>query len=86
MEVVEVLGFFGPLPTRVLKAKVPSEGSPLPCPVAYVELTRDRLVPPEAQERMAQLIPGAEIVPLDSCHQVMLENPRQLADVLLRFA
>ena len=62
MEVVELLGFFGPLPTRVLKAKVPSEDSPLPCPVTYVELTRDRLVPPEAQERMARLIPGAETV------------------------
>ena len=86
MEVVEVLGFFGPLPTRVLKTKVPLEDSPLPCPVTYVELTRDRLFPPEAQERMAQRIPGAEIVTLDSCHQVMFENPRQLADVLLRFA
>ena len=77
MEVVEVLGFFGPLPTR---------DSPLPCPVTYVELTQDKLLPPDAQKRMAQRLPGAEIVPLDSCHQVMLQNPKEMADMLLRFA
>lgn len=86
MEVVEVLGFFGPLPTRVLKTKVQSEDSALPCPVTYVELTRDKLLPFEVQERMAQRLPGAEILPLDSCHQVMLENPREMADLLLRYA
>ena len=86
MEVVEVLGFFGPLPTRVLKTKVPMEESDLPCPVTYVELTRDRLLPPDAQERMAQRLPGAEIVSLDSCHQVMQQNPKEMAEVLLRFA
>ena len=86
MEVVEVLGSFGPLPTRVLKTKVQSEDSALPCPVTYVELTRDKLLPFEVQERMAQRLPGAEILPLDSCHQVMLENPREMADLLLRYA
>ena len=86
MEVVEVLGLFGPLPTRVLKTKVPLEDSALPCPVTYVELTRDRLLPPNAQQRMAQRLPGVEIVTLDSCHQVMLQNPKEMADMLLTFA
>ena len=86
MEVVEVLGFFGPLPTRVLKTKVPTEDSALPCPVTYVELTRDKLLPPDVQARMARRLPGAEILPLDSCHQVMLQNPKEMANMLLRYA
>jgi len=86
MEVVEVLGFFGPLPTRVLKTQVPLEDSALPCPVTYVELTGDKLLPPDAQERMALRLPGVEIVRLDSCHQVMLQNPKAMADMLLSFA
>ena len=86
MEVVEVLGFFGPLPTRVLKTKVPLEVSALPCPVTYVELTGDKLLPRYTQERMALRLPGVEIVRLDSCHQVMLQNPKEMADMLLSFA
>ena len=86
MEVVEVLGFFGSLPTRVLKTKVSLEDQALPCPVTYVELTRDRVLPSNAQQRMAQRIPGAEIVQLDSCHQAMLQNPKEMADMLLTFA
>ena len=86
MEVVEVLGFFGPLPTRVLKTKVPLGVSALPCPVTYVELTRDRMLPPNAQHRMARRLPGVEIVRLDSCHQVMLQNPKEMAGMLLSFA
>ena len=86
MEVVEVLGLFGPLPTRVLKTKFSLEDADPPCPVTYIELTQDKLVPPDAQHKMAQRVPGVEIVPMDSCHQVMLKNPREMADVLLQFA
>ncbi|PKB79722.1 MAG: hypothetical protein BZY88_11730 [SAR202 cluster bacterium Io17-Chloro-G9] len=85
MEVVEVLGFFGPLPTKVLTARVPQEESPLPCPVTYVELTEDKLLPPEVQQRMAQRLPGVEVLKVDSCHQAMFQKPREVADVLLRY-
>jgi hypothetical protein len=30
-------------------------------------------------------VPGVEIVELDSCHQVMLQQPRELADILLDY-
>lgn len=86
MEVVEVLGFFGALPTKVLTAKVLQEDSPLPCPVTYVELTKDRLLPPVVQQRMAQRLAGVEVLQVDSCHQVMFQKPREVADVLLRYA
>jgi len=86
MEVVQVLGLFGPLPTRVLNTKTPLDEWSLPCPVTYVVLTQDRVMPPELQERMAIRVPGVEIASLASCHQVMLYRPRELADLLLRYS
>lgn len=85
MEVVHVLGLFGPLPTRVLNTRIPVGTWNLPCPVTYVVLTQDRLTPPEVQERMAHRVPGVEIVSLVSCHEVMLYRSRELADLLLRY-
>ena len=86
MEVVQALGFFGPLPTRVLTARLSLEGGPPPCPVTYVVLTEDNLVPRESQERMAERIPNAEVVPVESCHQVNLYKPKELAEILLEYA
>ena len=86
MDVVHSLGFFGLLPTRVLTDRMMMDAAGLSCPVTYVVLGQDRLVPVETQERMAARIPGAETVFLDSCHQAMLSRPRELADILLQYA
>ena len=86
MEVVHSLGHFGPLPTKVLTAKVSLEQAEPPGPVTYVVLSRDRILPPDLQYRMAQRVPGAEVVNLDSCHQAMLSHPRELADLLMSYA
>lgn len=86
MEVVQLLGFFGPLPTRVLKSRLPMETSELPCPVTYVMLTQDKMFPPDSQARVAERFEGAETVEIDSCHQVMAQRPQELAELLLRYA
>jgi len=86
MEVVHILGSFGPLPTHALTARVSVPGLKAPCPVTYVVLTQDRVLPPHIQRCMAGRIPDAEVLPLDSCHQVTLAKPRELADLLLRYA
>ena len=86
MEVVQLLGFFGPLPTRVLKSRLPMETSELPCPVTYVMLTQDKMFPPDAQARVAEQFEGVETVEIESCHQVMAQHPQELAEVLLRYA
>ena len=86
MEVVHSVGLYGPLPTRVLTARVSLDDGPPACPVTYVVLTHDKLLPRDVQERMAQRIPGIEIVTVDSCHQVMLYKPKKLADILLQYA
>lgn len=86
MEIVQVLGLFGPLPTRVLNTRIPLGEGSLPCPVTYVALTQDRITSPELQETMANRVPGVEIASLVSCHQVMQYRPRELADLLLRYS
>jgi len=86
MEIVQLLGFFGPLPTRVLKSRLPMETSELPCPVTYVMLTQDKMFPPDAQARVAERFEGVETVEIESCHQVMAQHPQELAEVLLRYA
>ncbi len=86
MEVVQLLGFLGPLPTRVLKSRLPMETSELPCPVTYIMLTQDKLFPRDAQARVAARFEGAATVEIESCHQVMAQHPEELAEVLLRYA
>ena len=86
MEVAQVVGRFGPLPVRVLKTPLGLGEIKPPCPVTYVVLTQDRVAPPQLQRRMAQRIPGVEIIELESDHQPMLHRPRELAQLLLRYA
>ena len=85
MAVVESIGYFGPLPVGVLKSKTQALGE-LTSPITYAVLTEDRMVPVGLQRRMAARIPGAEVIELESCHQVSLRQPRELAEILLGFA
>ena len=86
MKIVQNLGYFGALPTRVLTARLSLDDGPPPCPVTYVVLTNDKLVPSASQERMARRMPDVDIISVDSCHQVTLYKPKELADILLQYA
>ena len=86
MAVVQLQGLFGPLPTRVLKSRLSMEVSELPCPVTYIVLTEDKVIPPDAQRRIAERFEDVETVEIESCHQVMAQRPKELAEVLLRYA
>ena len=44
------------------------------------------MFPPDAQARVAARFEGAETVEIESCHQVMAQHPKELAEVLLRYA
>ncbi len=85
-EITRALGFFGPLPTRVMEAKVALDCANVPCPASYVVLDRDRMLPPDLQIGMARRIPEIAITHLDSCHQAALHKPAELAGILLRLA
>jgi len=86
MDVVQSLGFFGPLPTRVLKSRVSLGENGLPSPLTYVVLAQDKMITPEAQRQTAERFGSEETIEIEACHQVMLEKPEELAEVLLRYA
>ena len=86
MEVVHSVGRFGPMPKRVLKTKVVLDHPEPTSPVTYVVLTQDKILPPDTQRRMAERVPGVDVVELEACHQAMLQQPRELADILLEYA
>ena len=86
MEVVHIVGNFGPLPTRVMKTETSLEDSRGRSPVTYVVLTQDKILPPTLQRAMAARLPGVQTLDLDSPHQIMLHQPKRLAEILLRYA
>jgi pimeloyl-ACP methyl ester carboxylesterase len=54
-------------------------------PRLYVEAMQDRSVLIDVQRRMQQLVPGAEIVSLETGHVPQLSAPDKLADALVPF-
>ncbi len=85
-EIVQSVGFYGPLATRTLKTRVQREDLETPSPVTYVILTQDKILPLPVQRRMAERIPDVELVELDACHQAPLHRAREMADLLLSYA
>ena len=85
-EIVQSVGFYGPLATRTLKTRVQREDLETSSPVTYVVLTEDRMLPPPVQRRMAERIPDVDLVELEACHQAPLYRAREVADLLLSYA
>ena len=86
-EVIQIFGHFSPLPLDLFRAKLFLNTAAPRYPVTYVPLRRDRLIPVALQRRMADRLRSVEMAPeLDSCHEVMIERPREVADLLLRYA
>lgn len=83
MQHAQTIGHFGPLPLRMLTQRIALDLAALPCPVTYVVLNNDRLIPPARQRAMAALIPDATIVELNAGHQVGVQSPQELAETLL---
>jgi len=53
-------------------------------PTAVVITTRDRAVPPQRQQKLAEAIPGATIHPVDGDHLVCGINPGRFVPVLVK--
>ena len=87
MEIVQIVGFFGPMPTRLLKSRLSLEASPdLPAPLTCIVLTEDKLVTPAAQRRTAERLNSEETLEIDACHMATWQKPEAVADALLRYA
>ena len=85
MEIVQILGFFGPLPTRLLNSS-PSLEEDLPAPVSCVVLAQDRVVSNQAQRRTAERLNSDEVFEIDGCHMGIWQRPQEVADALLSYA
>lgn len=85
MDIVRILGFFGPLPTRLLNTRLTLEDE-LPSPVSSIVLTKDRVVPAQDQRRTAERLNCEDVVEIEACHMGAWERPEELADALLRYA
>ena len=80
-------GWYRTIPSAMLSARQQLGDLNFNFPISYVPLWRDRLVPSPLQQRMAQKLPRVEIErELDACHEVILERPEQVAEVLLKHA
>ena len=85
-DVIQIVGRFSPLPLQLFQTRASVNNFGRTCPVTYVPLWRDRLFPPEMQRQAAERLGGVDILAeLDSCHEVMIERPKQVADILLRY-
>ena len=85
MDVVQIMGFFGPLPTRLLNSGL-SLDEETPVSVSTIVLTQDRVISSQAQRRTAERLNSDEVFEIDACHMGVWQRPRELADALLRFA
>lgn len=86
-DVTQIVGRFAPFPPQMLKTKLYLSTLPTNCPITYVPLWRDRLFPPGLQRRMASRFPGVEVAgELDSSHEVLIERPRRVAEILLNYS
>ena len=85
MEIVQILGFFGPLPTRLLNSGLSLDGE-VPAPVSCVVLTQDKVISTQAQRRTAERLNSDEVIEVDACHMGIWQRPREVADALLSYA
>ncbi len=83
MQRIETVGHLGPMPLRMLTQAVSLDWDAIPCPITYIVLGGDRLISPSVQRAMAARIPNATVIELDAVHQVGMQKPRELADLLL---
>lgn len=85
MDIVRILGFFGPLPSRLLNSRLSLEQE-LSAPLSCIVLAKDKIVPPQAQRRTAERLGCEDVVEIDACHMAAWEAPEALADALLKYA
>ena len=85
MDVVQIVGFFGPLPTRLLNSGL-SLDAELPAPVSCLVLTEDKVISPQAQRRTAERLNCEEVLEIEACHMAAWQRPQEVADALLSYA
>jgi len=85
-QLAQAVGRLGPLPETVLRTQPALAEVKEVCPITYVVLNQGKLLTAALQKQMAQRLSNPEIVELETGHQAMLQQPKELAALLLRYA
>ena len=83
MDVIQNLGFYESLPSGMLEQKSSPFKIPENMSVIYVKLSQDKILPPSVQQQIANDIGASQIIDMEACHQVSLQRPAELAELLL---
>lgn len=61
-------------------------GYPQEMPATYVVCTRDQSLTPKVQRTLLKNIGAPEVIEMDAGHDPMISRPKDVADILLRYA
>jgi pimeloyl-ACP methyl ester carboxylesterase len=81
-----LLSRLGPEPPGPLAQPLAPAALPADLASTYILLERDQALLPEFQREQARNAGAREIVPFDAGHSAFASRPRELADLLLRYA
>jgi pimeloyl-ACP methyl ester carboxylesterase len=75
-----------PEPPAMLIDRIDWPAERVRVPATYIHTTRDRIIRPKDQLRMAHTVPGVEVVSLEAGHARPVVYPERLAALLLDYA
>ena len=81
-----LLSNLGPEPPGPMAEAMEPLACGIDAPVTYVVLERDEALPPDFQRIQAATAEAGEIVTFDAGHSAFVSRPRDLAELLLRYA
>ena len=81
-----LLSRLGPEPPGPMREPVSRGRLPASLKFSYVLLGQDRTLIPEFQRQMCRNLAIEDVVELDAGHSAMVSRPRELAEILLRYA
>mgnify|MGYP000904792458 CR=1 FL=1 len=85
-EIIQTNGFYGALPTRMLKTSFEFTEDNFACPVTYITLNEDKIFSSSEQSKMAGRIPNVDLVDLKGCHQSIIYQADTVAKLLAKYA
>lgn len=69
---------------RILTEKVSRQGMPDDIPRTWILTKRDRALAPKLQRRYIESLGGVQtLIEVDTCHMVMVSEPKRLAQILV---
>lgn len=81
-----LLAQLGPEPPGPMSAPIRVARAPAGVESTYILLERDEALPPAFQREQARTAGVDEVVPFDAGHSAFASRPRELAELLLRYA